>query len=65
MVEVGNGGDIPGVAGQGAREEAACVIDKMDDDDVDDFLGKFGGRRWACRRYLQRSIHGKGSPDSC
>ena len=44
VVEVRNGGEIPGVAGQGAREETGYVVDKMGDDDFDNFQGKPSGR---------------------
>ena len=59
VMEMGNGGDVPGVTGQGACAETVFVVE-MCEDDLDDILGKPGGegwtschrilRRWACRR---------------
>ena len=58
VMEVGNGGDVPGVAGQGACEETASVIDEMVDDHFNDLLGKFGGRRRTRCGNLWRSATG-------
>ena len=52
MMKMRDGGDVPGVAGQGAREETLCVVDKMDDDHLDDLLGKLCECRWPCGRNL-------------
>ena len=40
VMEMRGSSDIQGVAGQGTRSETAHVVDKIDDDHVDDFLGK-------------------------
>jgi hypothetical protein len=42
VMEMGNGGNVPGVTGQGAREETARIVDEMGDDHFDDLLGKPG-----------------------
>ena len=55
MMEMGNGGDVPGVTGQGARTETVFVVE-MCEDDLDDILGKPGGEGWTCRRILWRCI---------
>ena len=47
-----DGGDVPGAAGQGAREEAGRVKGKIDDDRLDDLLGDPGGRRLVCYESL-------------
>ena len=52
VMEMGDGGDVPGMAGQGAREETGCVKGKIGDDGVDDLLGDPGGRRLVCRESL-------------
>ena len=44
VVEMGNGGDIPGVAGHGACAKSAIVVDKIGDDIFDNLLGKPVGR---------------------
>ena len=41
---MGNDGDVPGVTGQGACEEAALVIDEVGDDHFKDLLGESGDR---------------------
>ena len=35
VMEMRNGGDVPGVTGQGARAEVVLVVDEMGDDDFD------------------------------
>ena len=45
VMEVRNGGDIPGVTGPGACKETALVVDEMGDDHFDNLVGKPGGRR--------------------
>ena len=42
VMEMGNGGDVPGVTGQGACAETARIVDEMGDDHFDDLLGKPG-----------------------
>ena len=64
MVEMRYGGDVPRVTGQGARDETWCVVDEMSDDHFDDFHGKLGERRRACRWNLWRSIAGTECLDS-
>ena len=39
MMKMRGGGNVPGVAGQGACEKTAHVIDKMDDDHFDYLQG--------------------------
>jgi len=34
VMEVGDGGGLPGASGQGAREETTFVVDKVGDDDI-------------------------------
>ena len=63
-VEMMNGDGVPGVAGQGAYNEAACVVDEMDDDHFEDLHREPGEMGWACRRSLRRSTSRKHSPDS-
>ena len=53
VVEMGNGGNVPGVTGQGACAETAHVIDQVRDDDSDDLEGKPGGRGRGRRRGLR------------
>ena len=43
-MEVRDGGDVPGITNQGAREEAGSVIDKVGNHHLDDLQGKFDGR---------------------
>ena len=43
-METRDGGGVPGIAGQGAREKTAFVVDKMGDGHVDDLLGKPGDK---------------------
>jgi len=52
VMEVGNGGNVPGIAGQGACKETALVIDEMVNDHFNNLLGKFefgGSRGNLCR----------------
>lgn len=44
VMDVGSGGNIPGVTGQGACAETAHVIAKVSDDRFDELLGKTRGR---------------------
>ena len=53
VVKMRNGGDVPGVTGQGACAETGYVIGKASDDDFDHLQGKSGGRERACRRGLR------------
>jgi hypothetical protein len=64
VVEMGNGGDVPGVTGKRTCAEIALVIDKIGDDHLDDLQGEPGGRGRACRRILRGSTTGTYSPDS-
>ena len=45
VMEMRNGGNIPGVTCQGARAETARVIYEIGDDHFDNLKGKLGGRR--------------------
>ena len=47
VMKVRDGGDVPGVTGQGVCEEGALVVDQTDDAHFDDFQGETdgGGRR--------------------
>ena len=45
VMETRDGGDVPGVAGQGARTETALVIHKISDDPFDDLEGEPGDGR--------------------
>ena len=54
LVETMNSGDVPGVAGQGTREEAALVVGEIGDDHFDDIQGKLSGGGQACRRSPQK-----------
>jgi hypothetical protein len=45
VVEMGNCGDIPGVAGHGTCARSAIVVDKIGEDIFNDLLGKPVGRR--------------------
>ena len=38
-MEMGNGSDVPGVAGPGACAETLYVVDQLGDDDFDDLQG--------------------------
>ena len=38
-MEMGNGSDVPGVAGQGACAETLYVVDQLGDDNFDDLQG--------------------------
>ena len=53
--EVGNGGNVPGITGQGACAEVGRIVGKMGGDNFDDPQGKPGGRGRACGRGLWRS----------
>ena len=55
VMKVRDGGGVPGVAGQGACAEVACVVDEMGYDYFNNFLGKPGGRRRRCHRRVRRS----------
>jgi len=57
-MEVGNGGSVPGVAGQGACKETALVVDEMVNDHFNDLLGKLGGRGRTRHGSLCRSATG-------
>ena len=50
VMEAGGGSNVPGITGQGACAETACVVDEISDDYFNDLKGKPGGRGWACRR---------------
>jgi hypothetical protein len=50
-----DGGDVPGVTGQGACPEAARVVDEVCDDHFNDVLGKSRGKRQGCRRSVRGS----------
>ena len=55
VMQTRSSGDVPGVAGHGAREETALVIEKIGHDLFDYFQGKFGCRGIVCCRGLQRN----------
>jgi len=42
VMEMRNGDNVPGVTGQGARKEAALVVDEMGDDHFEDLYGESG-----------------------
>ena len=64
VVEVRNGDDVPGVTGQGAREETVSVVYEMDDDHLNNLVGEPGGRGRACRGNLWRRVTRKQTLDS-
>jgi len=49
-MEMRDGGDVPGVTGQGAGQKAAGVVDEMGDNDLDDLQWKLGGCGQRCGR---------------
>ena len=63
VMKMRNGYDVPGVAGQGACEEATLVVNEMDDDHFEDLGRNFGKIGWGCRRCLWRSTARNQSPD--
>jgi hypothetical protein len=63
VMKVRDGGDVPGVTGQGACEEAALVVDQMGNDHFDDPLGEPGCKRRGCRRNVVRSTRRTRPPD--
>ena len=54
VVEVRNGNGVPGVAGQGAREEAVPVVYEVGDNHLSNLVGKPGGRGQMCRGNVTR-----------
>ena len=54
---MGDSGDVPGVADQGACAKTARVVGKIGDDDFDDFQGKSSGRGWVFHGYLWGGPH--------
>jgi hypothetical protein len=64
VMEVRNGGDVPGATGQGACEEATLVIDEMGDYHFNDFLGEPGRSGRVYRGNLWGNTTGTRSPDS-
>ena len=64
VTEVRNGSNVPGVTGQGAREEIIFVIDEMGNDHFNGLLGKPVGRGRARRRSLWGSATKAQVPDS-
>jgi len=56
VMEVGNSGDVPGVTGQGACAETACVVSKIGGDHSEDIQGKADGRGIVCCRGLWQNI---------
>ena len=63
VMEMRDSGDVLGVTGQRACEEAALVVDEMDNDHFEDLPRKPGSMGWGCRRSLRRSSARKDSPD--
>ena len=59
-----NGGAVPGARGEGARPEAASVVGDVDDDHVDDLLGKSIGRGRIRGGGVRRGAPEEYSPDS-
>jgi len=43
-MEIRDGGNVPGVTGQGTRQKAAGVVDEMGDNHFDELQWKLGGR---------------------
>jgi hypothetical protein len=52
VMEMMDGGDVPRVTCQGARQEAACVINEVGDNLFHEFLREFGDGR-TCGRHLR------------
>jgi hypothetical protein len=63
VMKVTDGGDVPGVASQGACEETVRVVDKVGNDHFDDLLGNLGEGGRECGRNLLRGPWEKQSPD--
>jgi hypothetical protein len=63
VMKMGEGGDVPGITGQGACQKTGFVVDEVGDDHLDDLLGKSGGGGRACCRNLLRTIRGEHFPD--
>jgi hypothetical protein len=63
-METRNGGNVPGVTGQGACAETACVIGKIGNDYFNDLLGKPDCRGQAHHRDLWRNTLGMHPPNS-
>ena len=55
VVEMRNNDDVPGVASQGTRNEAGCVMGEIGDDHFDNLEGEPGGRGRARCRGLRTS----------
>lgn len=53
VVEMGDGGDVPRVAGQGASEESFRLVDEMGHDHFNYLQGESGGGGWARRGNLR------------
>ena len=60
VIEVGDGGDVPGVTSQGARVETTCVVGEVGNNLLDDLVGKPGDGGRAHRGGLTR----RGTPRS-
>ena len=54
VVEVRDGGNVPGATDQRACEEIGFLVDKIGDDRFDDLQGKPGNRGPGCRMGLRR-----------
>ena len=52
IMEVRDGGDVPGIKNHGGCEESALVVDKICDNRFNDLLGMLDGRGW---QRLQKS----------
>ena len=59
MMKVRDGGDAPGVSGQGACEETPCLIERMGYYRLDNFLGERCGSRRPCDRNLWEAVRGE------
>jgi hypothetical protein len=55
-MEVSDGGDVPGVTDQAAHTKAEWVVEKVADNDFNDFLGKPAGRGQGCGGSFQRCV---------
>ena len=63
VMEMRNGGDVPGATGQGTCTETAHVVDEIGDDHVNDLLRKPGGGGHVRRGGLRRKTPGKHPSD--
>ena len=62
-MEIGNSGDVPGIAGKGASAETGIVANEMGGNQFNDLTGEPSGRRGTCWRCLRGSTCGEYPPD--